>query len=153
MTRLTRRLATLLIVLLPALAIADARSPEIYTDMHGRALKGHDAVAYHLERRPVKGSEEFALDWKGARWLFASAENRDRFAAEPERWAPQYGGYCAWGIAKDRPVGIDPTIFRIFDGKLYLNLNIKVHKEWLANRHGFIAQANEKWPAVLELKR
>jgi hypothetical protein len=155
MTRLTRRFALALfaLFLVPAAALAEAKSPEIWTDMHGQALKGYDAVAYHLERRPVKGDEKFMVEWKGAKWLFSSAQNRDRFLADPERWAPQYGGYCAWGIATDKTVGINPTIFRIFDDKLYLNLNMKVHKTWLANRHGFIAEANEKWPAVLEFKR
>ncbi len=153
MSKFTRRAAIAFVALLPAMARAGAKSPDIYTDMHGRALKGYDAVAYHLERKPVKGSEDFAYDWKGARWLFSTAENRGRFVAEPDRWAPQYGGYCAWGVAKDRTVSIDPTIFRIFDDKLYLNLNMKVHRTWLKNRHGFIAEANEKWPGVLELKR
>ena len=153
MTPITRRIAILLFALLPAVAMADAKSPEIYTDMHGRALKGYDAVAYHLQRKPVKGSEDFTHDWKGARWLFSSADNRDKFAADPERWAPQYGGYCAWAIARDRTAPINPTIFRIFDDKLYLNLNMKIHKDWLGKHQAYIARANEKWPAVLELKR
>ena len=130
---------------------ADLKESEIYTDMEGRALKGYDAVAYHLVRKAVKGSEEFSLEWKGAKWWFSSAENRDKFQADPERWAPQYGGYCAWAIAKDRTAPINPEIFRIFDDKLYLNLNMKVHKEWLDKRHAFIAKANEKWPGVLVL--
>ena len=130
---------------------AEVREPEIWTDMHGRALKGYDPVAYHLERRPVQGTQDFAYEWKGAEWWFSSAENRDRFIADPDRWAPQFGGYCAWGIAKDRVVGINPTIFRIFDDKLYLNLNMKVHKEWLGKHGSFIARANNKWPEILVL--
>ncbi len=129
----------------------EVRDPEIWSDMHGRALKGYDAVAYHLERRPVQGTEEFAFEWKGATWWFSSAENRDKFMSDPERWAPQYGGYCAWGIAKDRVVGINPTIFRIFDDKLYLNLNMTVHKEWLGKHEVFIVNANSKWPDILVL--
>ena len=151
MIRATLALIAALMLCQPAMA-AGAKDPDIWTDMNGRALKGYDAVAYHLERKPRKGSEDFAFEWKGATWWFSSAENRDKFVADPERWAPQYGGYCAWGIAKDRVVGINPTIFRIFDDKLYLNLNMKVHKEWLESRHGFIARADEKWPNILELK-
>lgn len=147
-----RALLVALMLVSSAAAAGEIRDPEIFTDMQGHALKGYDTVAYHLERKPVKGSEEFAHEWKGATWLFASAENRDRFIADPERWAPQFGGYCAWGVAKDKVVGIDPTIFRIFDDKLYLNLNMKVHKEWLDNRYGFIATANEKWPDILVMK-
>ena len=144
-------LAAVLAIGAPAFA-AGPSQPEIYKDVNGRALKGYDAVAYHLERRPVKGSEDFAFEWKDAVWWFSSAENRDKFMADPERWAPQYGGYCAWGIAKDRVVSINPTIFRIFNDKLYLNLNMKVHKEWLGSHNGFIATANEKWPDILEYK-
>ena len=151
MIRAALALIAALMLSLPASA-AEVKDPDIYTDMHGRALKGYDAVAYHLERKPVKGSEDFAYEWKGATWWFSSAENRDKFMADPDRWAPQYGGYCAWGIAKDRVVGINPTIFRIFDDKLYLNLNMKVHKEWLGSHHGFIARADRKWPEILVLK-
>ena len=144
-------LAAALMLATPVLAGGPSQ-PEIYKDVQGRALKGYDAVAYHLERRPVKGSLDFAYEWKGAEWWFSSAENRDKFIADPERWAPQYGGYCAWGIAKDRVVSINPTIFRIFDDKLYLNLNMTVHREWLGSHHGFIADANERWPDILEYK-
>ena len=132
----------------PAMALTES---EIYKDFQGYALKGYDAVAYHLDRKPVKGTDQFMVEWKDAKWLFSSAENRDRFVAEPERWAPQYGGYCAWAIAKGRTAPINPKIFRIFDDKLYLNLNMKVHKEWLGKHEVFIANANEKWPAVLKL--
>lgn len=154
MSKLTRRAAiAVLAVLAPAAVLAGPKSPEIYTDMHGRALKGYDAVAYHLERRPVKGAEAFAYDWKGATWLFSSAENRERFMADPDRWAPQYGGYCAWAVARDRLAPVNPTIFRIFDDKLYLNLNMKVHKDWLGKHQAYIVRADEKWPGILELKR
>ncbi|MEO1493247.1 MAG: YHS domain-containing (seleno)protein [Pseudomonadota bacterium] len=136
-----------------ALQADELKDPEIYADFEGKALKGYDTVAYHTERRAVKGSPEFAVEWKGAKWFFASAENRDLFTADPERWAPQFGGYCAWAIAKDRTAPINPEIFRIVDDKLYLNLNMKVHKEWLGKRSQFIAAANEKWPEVLVLSR
>lgn len=152
-TALSLALGALSLLAAPALTRADARSPDVWTDMHGQALKGYDAVAYHLERKAVKGNKAFSLEWNGATWLFSTAENRDRFQADPTRWAPQYGGYCAWGIAKDRTVHINPTIFRIFDDKLYLNVNMKIHQKWLKNRHGFIAEADAKWPGVLELKR
>lgn len=152
MLRAVLMLVAALLLAAPAQAGSGPKQSEISTDVNGHALKGHDAVAYHLERRPVKGTEDFAFEWKNAVWLFSSAENRDKFMADPERWAPQYGGYCAWGVAKDRVVGINPTIFRIFDDKLYLNLNMKVHKEWLGSRGGFIARADSKWPDILEYK-
>ena len=150
MIRAAFTLIAALMLAVPASA-GEVKDPDIYTDMHGRALKGYDAVAYHVQRKPVKGSEDFAFEWKGAQWWFSSAENRDKFMADPDRWAPQYGGYCAWGIAKDRVVGINPTIFRIFDDKLYLNLNMKIHKRWLKKHNAFIIEADEKWPGILEV--
>ena len=150
---LSRRIllaGTAAVVFLPQ-AFAAAPKAEIYMDLHGRALKGYDSVAYHIQRKAVKGKEEFQTKWKGATWWFSTAENRDKFVADPERWAPQYGGYCAWAVAKGWARPINPTIFRIFDDKLYLNLNMKIHKEWLGSRHGFIATADEKWPEILVL--
>lgn len=128
------------------------QTPEIFTDFQGRALKGYDTVAYHLLRKPVRGEEAFYAKWKDATWLFSTPANRARFLEDPDRWAPQYGGYCAWAIAKGMTRPINPKIFRIFDDKLYLNLNMKVHREWLAKRHSFIADADERWPDVLVIK-
>ena len=157
MQTLLRHMLIALLTIVPLASVPaqanELKSPEIWTDMHGHALKGYDAVAYHLERRPVKGDPAYAVKWKKATWLFANAKNRDAFLANPTKWAPQYGGYCAWGIAEDRTVGINPKIFRIFEGKLYLNLNMKVHREWLEKRHAFISRANEKWPNILVMKR
>ncbi len=147
-------LIALMFALLPlGQASAELRSPEIYKDFRGIALKGYDAVAYHLERKAVKGQDSFAYEWKDAVWFFSSADNRDKFIAGPGRWAPQYGGYCAWAIAKGSTRPINPKIFRIFDDKLYLNLNMKVHKEWLASHGAFIAQGNDQWPDVLVLAK
>lgn len=146
-------LIALALLLAPATASAELRSPEIYKDFRGIALKGYDVVAYHTERKPMKGTDTFAYEWKDAIWFFTSAENRDMFIADPERWAPQYGGYCAWAIAKDMTRPINPKIFRIFDDKLYLNLNMKVHKEWLGKHEQFIVKADEKWPDVLVLAK
>lgn len=131
---------------------ADAR-PEIFTDVENRALKGYDTVAYHLDRKATRGSSEFAYEWKGATWWFSSAENRDLFIADPERWAPQFGGYCAWAIVKDQVRPIDPKIFRIFNDKLYLNLNMKIHKRWLAKHNEFIQEGEARWPDVLVWKK
>ncbi|MEM6934633.1 MAG: YHS domain-containing (seleno)protein [Pseudomonadota bacterium] len=129
----------------------ELRKPEIYADFQGFALKGYDTVAYFTEGRAVKGSPAYALDWKDATWHFASAENRDLFAANPEAYAPQYGGYCAWAITRSRIAPINPEIFRIVDGKLYLNLNMKVHNDWLASMPQMIASGDRNWPDALVL--
>src|ERR1043165_4499059 len=85
------------------------------------AIRGYDPVAYYQQSAPAKGSSQYRYQWQGATWLFASAENRDRFQAEPEHYAPQYGGYCAYAVSKGRTASIDPEAWKIVDGKLYLN--------------------------------
>ena len=146
-------LLTLMLCATALPAAAELRDPDIFKNVHGVAIKGYDTVAYHLERKARKGSAEFTHEWKDAVWHFKSAENRDLFAADPERYAPQYGGYCAWAIAGGRTAPVNPTIFRIFDGKLYMNLNMKIHKDWLGKHQSYIAKANEEWPDVLILNK
>ena len=146
-----RTILFLLSLLVVSPSFAEVREPEIFKNVQGVAIKGYDSVAYHLDRKARMGSAAHSHDWKGATWHFVSAENRDMFAADPERYAPQYGGYCAWAIARGRTAPINPTIFRIFDDKLYLNLNMDVHKRWLKKHSSFIAAANNNWPKVLVL--
>ncbi|MEM0943817.1 MAG: YHS domain-containing (seleno)protein [Pseudomonadota bacterium] len=145
------RIAVLFLTLFLALpAAGEVRKPEVFSVL-GQAIKGYDPVAYHLERRPVRGDPEISYEWNGATWLFASPANRVRFIADPERWAPQYGGYCAWAITRGRTAPVDPTIFRVVDDKLYLNLNMKVHREWLAEMPLMISRGDANWPDVLVL--
>ena len=112
----------------------------------GLAIRGYDAVAYYQQSAPVKGSSQFSYQWRGATWLFASAENRDRFQADPERYAPQYGGYCAYAVSKGRTASIDPEAWKIVDGKLYLNYSKGVQKKWEQDVPGNIVKADEYWP-------
>ena len=135
--------ATVLIFTVPVLA-ADA----IYSNWQG-AIAGYDPVAYHTAGKPVKGVSNFTTEWKGAKWYFVSAENRDRFAAEPEKFAPQYGGYCAYGVAKGSAVKIDPEAWYIVRGKLYLNYSKGIQKIWEGNQADYIAAADKNWPNVL----
>lgn len=128
---------------------AEIRKPEIFADFRGFAIKGYDTVAYFTEGRAVKGDPAFAHDWKGTTWHFANAANRDAFAADPERYAPQFGGYCAWAVTHGRAVGVNPEIFRIVEDKLYLNLNMKVHQEWLDDMALMIQRGNDHWPEAL----
>jgi YHS domain-containing protein len=97
----------------------------------------------------VKGSDKFVHQWKGVTWRFSSAENRDRFAAAPEKYAPQYGGYCAYGVAQNYAVSIDPQAWSIVDGKLYLNYSRSVRETWSKDIPGHIRKADAHWPAVL----
>lgn len=127
---------------------ASAQVNPINKNIFGTALKGYDAVAYFKEGRPVEGKNEFRHDWMGAKWYFASAANRDDFARYPERFAPQFGGYCAWAVANGYTASIDPEAWRIVDGKLYLNYSKDVQKKWEADIPGFIKKGNENWPKL-----
>ena len=114
----------------------------------GLAIRGYDPVAYYQQSAPVKGSSQFSYQWQGARWLFASAENRDRFQAEPEHYAPQYGGYCAYAVSKGRTASIDPEAWKIVDGRLYLNYSKGVQKKWEQDVPGNIVKADRNWPEL-----
>ncbi|MGK7891387.1 MAG: YHS domain-containing (seleno)protein [Leptolyngbyaceae cyanobacterium] len=116
---------------------------------NGVAIEGTDPVAYFTDGGPVPGSSEFAYEWNGAVWQFASAENRDLFAANPEQYAPQYGGYCAWAVSQGYTAPIDPSAWKIVDGKLYLNFDRRVQARWERDIPGHIAQADANWPGVL----
>ncbi|MEA5465786.1 YHS domain-containing (seleno)protein [Leptothoe sp. PORK10 BA2] len=115
----------------------------------GVAIAGADPVAYFTQSDYVPGSDEFTHDWEGATWQFASAENRDLFAANPEEYAPQYGGFCAWAVSQGSTAAIDPTAWKIVDGKLYLNYSAGIQKKWSKDIPGNIAKADQNWPAVL----
>ena len=115
------------------------------------AIKGYDPVAYFTEHRALKGSPEYAYRWLGATWHFASAENRALFAAEPVKYAPQYGGHCADGVSFGTiTTNIDPEAWRIIDGKLYLNYSQSVQKTWEEDIPGNITKGDQNWPSVLD---
>ncbi|MEM8615035.1 MAG: YHS domain-containing (seleno)protein [Cyanobacteria bacterium P01_H01_bin.105] len=113
------------------------------------AIRGADPVAYFTAGEYTPGSDEFTYDWEGATWQFASAENRDLFAANPEDYAPQYGGFCAFAVSQGYTAPIEPTAWKIVDGKLYLNYDNRIQKRWSKDIPGHIAQANQNWPGVL----
>ena len=114
----------------------------------GFAIQGFDPVAYFTEGRPRRGAVTHAYEWQGARWLFVSEANRARFAAEPARYAPIYGGFCAYGVASGYKVAIDPNAWAIVDGRLYLNYSMSVQRSWQADVPGFIAKADAAWPGL-----
>lgn len=118
----------------------------------GLGLKGYDAVAYFTENRAVSGNEQYQHTWNGARWYFASAENRDRFAQDPERYAPQYGGYCAFAVSHGYTADGDPNVWKIVAEKLYLNYNREARQMWEEDIPGNISKGNENWPRFLERK-
>lgn len=126
-----------------------AGASEIYTGLlSNTAVGGYDPVAYHTQGKPVQGSRSHTTEWKGATWRFVSAENRALFLADPERYAPQYGGHCAWAVSQGYTAKGDPNHWRVVDGKLYLNYNAQVQSDWEKDIPGHIRNANGNWPKV-----
>lgn len=114
----------------------------------GVAIEGTDPVAYFEAGKPVEGSSEFEAEWNGATWRFANADNRDAFVANPEKYAPQYGGYCAYAVSQGYTASIDPAAWSIVDGKLYLNYSKGVQQRWDQDRANYIAAADKNWPEI-----
>ncbi len=153
MTRQPLRIAALLFtfLLLQSFAAPAAAKEPVYTGVFSSlAVSGYDPVAYFVEGRPVEGRKAVEFEWNGATWRFANAENRAAFAADPEKFAPQYGGYCAWAVSQGTTASTEPEVWRIVDGKLYLNYSKSVQSTWVRDIPGNIAKADKNWPGVLE---
>lgn len=143
------RFALVLILFGSLLACKKSLVPPVNKTPDGLAIKGYDPVAYVTQGKPIPGlaGEEFV--WKGARWRFASAEHRAMFRLDPEKYAPQYGGYCAYAVSQGKTADIDPTAWTIVNNKLYLNLNKDVQDLWERDRDAHIRNADENWPDLL----
>ena len=109
------------------------------------AIRGYDVVAYHTEMQPVEGSPAYTHEYNNATWQFSSEENLRMFRDDPERFVPQYGGYCAYAMSKGYVVSSDPDAWTIVDGKLYLNYSLGVRKTWLRDIPGYVAKADANW--------
>ncbi|MFC3120868.1 YHS domain-containing (seleno)protein [Agaribacter flavus] len=112
------------------------------------AIKGYDPVAYFTESKPVQGDKQFSAEHNGAVYYFASAKHQSLFKGNPDKYAPQYGGYCAFGVSKEKKFDTDPTAWAIVDDKLYLNLNAKVQSRWVLNKEELISDANDIWTDI-----
>ncbi len=139
--------ALLGLALFPLAALAEAEVNVV----NGAAAQGYDVVAYFTEGKPVEGSGDYTANHDGVEYRFASAENRDLFTANPDSYAPQYGGYCAFGTAMGRKFDGDPHAWHIDDNKLYLNVSKKVQKRWLTDVPGFVKGADNNWPIIQSL--
>lgn len=129
---------------------ANTIKPGLFGGRADTAILGYDPVAYFTDGKPVKGQDGYSFDYLGAKWKFASQAHLDLFRASPEKYAPQYGGYCAYGVSQDSLVSIEPDKFRIVDGKLYLNYDADVQAKWLKDPGGYIKQADAKFQALLK---
>jgi YHS domain-containing protein len=132
----------------PGAAQSSAKTFEYNLDNTGLLLKGYDPVAYFRNGAPAKGSKQFTASHRGATFWFANADNRDAFNKEPGKYLPAYGGYCAYGVAQGYKVDGDPTVWKIVDNKLYVNLNRSIGRKFNADISGLIKQADAKWPGM-----
>lgn len=141
------------LALSPMLASSDralAGQAPVYTGIvKGVAVGGYDPVAYFTEKKPVAGKADITLQHEGTAWRFATAANRDAFKADPSKYAPQYGGYCAWAVSQGYTAKGDPKVWSITAGKLYLNYDKSVQSGWEKDVPGLIRKADANWPAVL----
>lgn len=145
-----RRLILTLFALLFISPLANAAKSEIYSSTFGGAISGYDPVAYFTEKKPVKGNSEYTLNYKGATWKFSSEKNRQAFKNSPQKYTPEYGGYCSYAVANGYTASTDPAAWTIHNGKLYLNYSTGVRAKWSKDIPGNIRKANANWPKVLE---
>lgn len=115
------------------------------TDASGSALRGYDAVAYFAVNGAVKGDPKYEYVWNGAKWLFTSEDNLKRFQADPEAYAPQFGGFCSYAVSEGYTADGDPEAWKIVDGKLYLNYNQKVKETWEKTEVERIDKGRKNW--------
>ncbi len=118
------------------------------------AVSGYDTVSYFQgSGKPVKGSAKYKVKYDGAVWHFSSQSNADAFKENPAKFAPQYGGHCAWAMSRGSLAPGDPTLYKVHDGKLYLNFNRDVQSTWLGDIEGFIAKSDPAWTKIPDGKR
>lgn len=147
LSRLSKFAATALVFVLFA-GTAMAGKDKVF-NTGGVAIRGYDPVAYFTDSKPVKGKPAHTVTWNGVKWQFASQANADKFKADPGKYAPKYGGYCAWAVSQGYTASIDPAAWKIVDGKLYLNYSKGVQSRWEKDIPGNIVKANGNWPKVL----
>ena len=124
---------------------------EVFSTNKG-AINGYDAVAYFIDSKAVEGKKENSFVWKGETWHFTSTKNLDLFKSNPEKYAPQFGGFCAYGVADGHKAKTDPQSWTVVDGKLYLNYNKDVQQLWKKDQKNFIIKANQNWVEVKKEK-
>ncbi len=133
-------------VIVAACAKKDSAVLQVFVTPEG-AINGYDPVSY-FEGSPAKGNDNYSYQWNDATWYFTSDENLSKFQSDPEKYAPQFGGYCAYGMAGGYKASTEPDAWTIVDDKLYLNYNVEVRSKWKENRDSLINTAEANWPSV-----
>ena len=141
---------SLLILTLVSLT-SGAFAQQVFTT-DGTAIRGYDPVAYFTDQKPVKGDSKFAFTQDSVTWLFANQQHLDTFRADPAKYTPQYGGYCAYGTSEGHKAPTQPDAWTVVNDKLYLNYNTKVKTEWDKNRDERIEKANKEWAVIKDSK-
>jgi YHS domain-containing protein len=131
-------------------AINTLKNSSVFSSRTDTAINGYDTVAYFTSNKAVKGLDNLSTDWKGAKWKFSTAANLELFKANPEKYAPQYGGYCAFGVSQGYLVKVDPEQFTVRENKLYLNYDADVQARWSKDITGYISSADQKFPQLLQ---
>jgi YHS domain-containing protein len=140
-----KKIISLAVIILAVAAQVRAQKAEVYSP-GGKAIKGYDPVAFFTDSKPVMGADSLSYTWNGAVWLFSNRQNLQRFKADPLKYAPQYGGYCAYGISQGHKAPTEIDTWTILNNKLYFNYNTKVKEMWVKDEPGFIEKANRQWP-------
>ena len=143
----------MLIAVVAAACSRTAAVEEVNKTSDGKALSGYDAVAYFAVQDAVQGDPRYEYAWNGAKWLFSSQENLDKFKASPDSFAPQFGGYCAYAVSEGHTAAGDPYAWKVVDGKLYLNYSPDVKKMWEQDQSTRIVKANKNWPELKSNKK
>lgn len=125
----------------------NAQKSALFT-VEGKAIRGYDPVAYFTESKAVRGNAKFVYSWGGSDWHFVTADNLNTFRQDPDKYVPQYGGYCAYGMANGYKAPTDNDSWTIVNGKLYLNYNKDVQKLWKEKQTGYIPSADKNWPKI-----
>lgn len=139
-------LLTVITTLLLTLS-AYTQQPEVF-QKKGYAIDGYDVVSYFIENKPVKGDSSIVMEWKNAKWLFSTSKNMELFKKDPEKYAPQYGGYCAYGCSRGYKAPTTFDAYSIVNGKLYFNYNIDVRVIWNKDQENFIKKADLNWVTI-----
>ena len=142
-----KKIISLTVIIFAIIGQVHAQKAEVFSP-GGKAIKGYDPVAFFTESKAVMGSDKFSYSWNGATWLFSNQQNLQRFKADPGRYAPQYGGYCAYGASKGRKVPSEIDTWTIYNNKLYLNYSQEVKETWVKDELGYIQKADRQWSEV-----
>jgi len=142
--------ALVAVSMLSGVAYAELKAGGSYNSLYaGLGAKGYDVVNYFTDGKPAQGKDAYVVEYAGVKWQFVSAEHRDQFKASPQKYVPQNGGFCTWGVANGKLFDVDPVNgWRIVDGKLYMNFNADIQKVFDRDPAEFITRANANWPKL-----